>query len=319
MEFATDKVTEGIGQLRRLYMFMASRCYVASRQELLGAGFTRDRIAGWIRNGRLIKLLRGVYSYGRDVETRAAVWRAGLVAAGRGSALTGRSACEVWGFVEARHRLPRVVVVAVGRGETRTLRGQSPSLRQTTFKFVRRQFGPGDIRVRNGLTLVSPVIALMDFAADASEGAVRFAFLEACRLGLFRRRDVDDCFRRIAGRPGAAKLRPLLALWVPELARIRSVFEGTFLVAWIEGGYPMPKVNERVFGYEVDLYWPEHGAVLELDGGTYHSDPAQRAIDAAKQKALEERGLTVLRITYSEFEANPVAAMKRVLQHLESK
>lgn len=316
METATLEIGTMVGQLRRLYRYMATRSFVAGRQELLEAGFTRHRIANWIRSGRLVKLLRGVYSYGRDVETHVAVWRAGLVAAGRGSALTGRSACEVWGFVDSGGGLPREVTVAVQSGAARQLRGQSPALKQTVFRFVKRRFKPGEIRIRDGLAIVTPILALMDFAAEASERSIRFAFLEACRLGLFGRRDVDHCFRRIVGHRGAAKLRPLLALWVPELNRIKSVFEGLFLLAWIEGGFPMPQVNEKIFGYEVDLYWAEYGVVLELDGGAFHNNPAQLAIDMKKQRYLEAQGLIVLRMTYEEFHADPAAAMNRVLRSL---
>ncbi len=316
MEIATQETGTKIGQLRLLYAFMVTRSFVAGRQELLEAGFTRHRIANWIRTGRLVKLVRGVYSYGRGVENHRAVWRAGLVAAGRGSALTGQSACEAWGFVETKDQLPRVVTVAVSRGGSRQLRGQSPALAQTVFRLVKRRFQPDEIRIKDGLAVVKPILALLDYAAEASERSVRFAFLEACRLKVFGRADVDDCFRRIVGHRGAGKLRPLLVLWVPELSRIRSVFEGLFLLAWMEAGFPMPKVNERIFGYEVDLFWAEYGVVLELDGGAFHNNPAQRAIDLAKQRDLEAQGLIVLRMTYEEFNADPAAAISRVLHRL---
>lgn len=302
-----------VGQIRRLYACMAPHSFVASRRELLEADFSRDRIANWIRTGRLIKLLRGVYSYGRDVDTRSAVWRAGLVAAGPGSALTGRSACEAWGFVGTGSQIPFFVTVAIARGETRELAGRSPALQRTTFRFVRRRLDPDDFQIKDGLAVVVPIVALMDFASVASEREVRFAFLEACRLKIVSRREVDELFKRIAGRRGAHKVRPLLSLWVPELGRIRSVFEGLFLLAWTEAGHPMPRVNEKLFGFEVDLYWSEYRLVLELDGGGFHNNPARQAIDMAKQRKLEAHDLKVLRISYSEFNKNAAAAMERVL------
>lgn len=296
---------------------MERRSFVACRAELLGAGFTTDRISNWIVNGRLVRLLRGVYSYGRDVESAEAAWRAGLVAAGEGSMLTGSSACELWGIVESKRDVPLVVEVAVARGETRTLPGSSPALRRTEFRFVRRRLQPGDGRTKDGLATVAPVLALRDFAAEASTRDVRFAFLEACRRRLVRRRDIEALHCRITGRPGASRLRPLLALWVPELGRTRSVFEGSFLLACVDGGLPLPEVNVKVGGYEVDCYWPDHGLVVELDGRAYHGDPAQRAIDRMKQKEIESRGLTVLRITYREFEANPKEGIELVRRHLD--
>src|SRR5699024_7826144 len=107
-------------------------------------------------------------------------------------------------------------------------------------------------------------------------------------------------------------LRPYLGLWVPELRRIRSVFEGWFLLVWIERGYPMPEVNVRVFGYEVDFYWPEQRSLLELDGAAFHSDPARQALDREKQLHLEANGLDVRRLGYKAFEADPTGEVDRV-------
>jgi hypothetical protein len=47
-------------RLRRLYRFMESREFVASRHELLEAGFGQSRIDNWLRTGRLIKVVRSV-------------------------------------------------------------------------------------------------------------------------------------------------------------------------------------------------------------------------------------------------------------------
>ncbi|MGK2931633.1 MAG: hypothetical protein ACSLFD_02455 [Solirubrobacterales bacterium] len=56
-----------------------------------------------------------------------------------------------------------------------------------------------------------------------------------------------------------------------------------FLLVWNERRYPMPNVNERVFGHEVDDFWPDRGFVLELDGGAFHGDPVQKKLDREKQ------------------------------------
>ncbi|MBN8870364.1 MAG: DUF559 domain-containing protein [Solirubrobacterales bacterium] len=286
---------------------------------MVEAGFSRSRIDCWLRNGRLIKVVRGVYSYGRDVETREAVWRASLVAAGPGSILTGRSACEAWGIIQARDTVPAQVEVATTTGCTRTLHGASPALRRIRINIRKRQFDRSDVRQKGGVELASPVLALIEFAAEASERGVRFAFLEACRLNLFNRRDVRDCHDRLEGRRGAGKLKPLLALWVPQLGRIRSVLEGRILLGLIECRLPLPEVNVKVGGYEVDFFWQKYGVVLEADGETYHSDPPQRAIDAAKQRDLEQRGLEVMRVTSRQFDRNSDAVLDEVAHKLRSR
>lgn len=303
-------------QVRHLYRFMAPRQFVASRDELTEAGFSASRIEGWLRTGRLVRIVRSVYAYGRDVETPEAVRRAGLLAAGNGAALVGQSSCEGWGIVKPKPGLPARVRVGIDPGRARRVHGASPALRGTTVDVVTREFQPGDVRSKDGLRLTRPALALIDFAADASYRQVRFAFLEACRLGLFDGSDVGYTYDRLFRRRGARKLRPLLALWVPELKRIRSVLEGWFLLVWIERGYEMPKVNERVFGHEVDDFWPDRGFVLELDGDAFHGDPVQKRLDREKQRDLEARGLTVNRLTYKEFQANPEGEADRIARNL---
>ena len=94
------------------------------------------------------------------------------------------------------------------------------------------------------------------------------------------------------------------------------MLEGWFLLVWIERGYPMPKVNERVFGREIDMFWPERSRGLELDGDAFHRDPVQRRLDLEKQHYLEANGLTLDRVTFREFEADPGGVVDRTAAKL---
>lgn len=302
----------------QLHDFMAGRCYVAGRAELVGHGFAPSRIASWQRSGRLIRVLHGVYSYGRDIETRNAAWRAALASAGSDSVLSARSACEAFGMVRTRTSMPALIEVAVGSGSASVKRGLSPALRRTRVKVVRRTFEADEVILRDGLRLTRPVRALIEFAVNRSAIEVKFAFLEACRLGLFVRPDVGGCFRSIAGRRGARKIRPLLALWVPELGRTNSSLEGLFILEWVARDSRMPRVNEKVFGFEVDCYWPEAGLVVELDGGAFHSDPVARKRDELKTRKLEAGGLRVLRFPYGLIRHEPAVAVEQVVGILDS-
>ena len=316
MEVTTRVTGSATDQLRVLYRFMAERDFVAAKDELIANGFSDSRIKNWVRSGRLITIVRSVYSYGRDVRDLNAVWRAGLLAAGPGSALTGRSACESLDIVKAKPGLPRVVEVGSPTGQARQFKGLSPALRNTVVKVVRRGFESGDLQISNGLVIARAAVALTDFAANASAREVRFAFLEACRLKHFGEPDLQYCYAHLAHRRGARKLRPFLRLWVPELGRTKSVYEGWFLLVWIERGYPIPKVNAKVFGVEVDIYCPERRFALELDGHAFHSDPAQKAIDRAKQQHLESRGLEVERLPYRVFERKPAGEVDRIAREM---
>ena len=301
---------------------MSRRSFVAHRDELVTAGFPGRQINGWIGNGRLIRILPSTYAFGRDVETRDAAWRAATLAAGEGAALIARSACEKWGVVRSPEGIPKRIQVGSPVGQSRRLHGKSRALRAVEFTVAKRSFEPGEINRKDGIPLVNPLLALGEFAAGESDREVRFAFLEACRLGLFGRSDLERCHLNLAGRRGATKLRPYLALWVPELSRVRSVLEGWILLVWHarmlaepQLNLAMPQVNVKVFGVEVDFYWPEFGLILEADGDAFHSDPVQKQIDLEKQRHLEAHGLVVLRTTFREFALDPDGVVDRVLTH----
>ena len=194
----------------RLSRFMARQDFIAHRDELIAEGFSPSQIKNWVRSGRLVTIIRSVFAYGRDIETRSALWRAALLAAGPGSALTGRSACEALGLVRTWPGMPAVVEVASPAGQARRFRGMSPNLRNTTVSVVRRNFEPGDVLTLEGISTVKPALALIDFAGDASRRAVWFAFLEACRLFHFGPEDARFLSARMSNRAGAGKMRPLV-------------------------------------------------------------------------------------------------------------
>lgn len=313
----TTKVkTSAPDETDRLRRFMAMRRFVASRQELLHEGFSGSRIKNWIRSKRLVRLFQGVYSFGRDIETRESAWGAALLIAGPDAALTGRSALELWGAVKPRRTIPSEIRVTTPAERRGTHRGLSPALKNTLVRVVKRPFQPGDVRRKDGLPVLRPPLALIEFAGSASKSDVTFAFLELCRLRLFGKSDVAFCFSRMVNRPGALRLKPLLGLWAPELNRIRSVFEGLFLLAWLKRGLRMPKVNVKVFGWEVDFFWPWAGVLLELDGDAFHSDPIARARDLEKTRFLESKGLRVIRITWKEFMADPEGVVERIAREI---
>ncbi len=310
--------TTGLSELDRARRYMARQDWLASRQELLSLGIPRSRIESWLCTERLLPVLAGVYSYGRAVETRTAAFRSALLAAGPDAALTGSSACEQLGIVRTGRWIPARVDVASRRVKATVLRGRSPGMPGTSVRVVRRDFGPDDWLRSDGLTVARAAWALLDLAAEADPVAVKFAFLEACRLGHFKRHDVDYCFPRMAGRRGATKLRPLLAGWVPELGRIKSPLEGLFVLAWPATGRPMPLINWKVSGYEVDALWEKERLIVEFDGQAYHSDPVARARDAAKDAWLRSQGYTVLRFTYRQMMEDPEWVVGEIIRALKA-
>lgn len=212
---AGEQITEDSATDRRehLHRFMVMHQFTAHRSELIAEGFSSSQVKNWVRSGRLITLFRSVFTYGRDVETREWLWRAAVLAAGPGSALVGRSACEALGIARPRGDIPRVVDVGSPTGQARRFKGLTPALRGTEIRVVRREFEPGDIMTVDGVRTVKAAFALIGFAGEASERELYFAFLEASRLLMIGPEDAGLLLARMFHRQGARKLRPLLTLW----------------------------------------------------------------------------------------------------------
>jgi very-short-patch-repair endonuclease len=84
-------------------------------------------------------------------------------------------------------------------------------------------------------------------------------------------------------------------------------------------GLPEPLTNHRIGGWEADLYWPEHGLVVEIDGYSAHSSPWAFERDRRKDAALAERGLTVQRFSANAVRdelAGTVSWIARALERL---
>ncbi len=99
---------------------------------------------------------------------------------------------------------------------------------------------------------------------------------------------------------------------VPHLSvtkRSRSDLELLFLGLCEEHGLPRPLVNQRVHGYLVDFYWPEHRLVVETDSWTYHRGSVAFEDDRARDLALRARGIEVRRYTGDQIETGPAAVV----------
>ena len=73
-----------------------------------------------------------------------------------------------------------------------------------------------------------------------------------------------------------------------------------------QAGVPLPEVNVRIHGWEVDFLWRAEAVVVEVDGWGNHRTPAQLRRDRRKDQALRVHGLRVLR--YSDEQVTREAA-----------
>ena len=77
------------------------------------------------------------------------------------------------------------------------------------------------------------------------------------------------------------------------LGRARSDAETRALEVLALDGRPLPELNRVIAGREVDLSWPAHRLIVEIDGPQFHLDPAE---DDRRQAPWVRAGWTVHRL-----------------------
>ena len=236
---------------------------MVSVAQLRDAGLTRGQIEHRVRTGWLVPFWRGVYRVGQIVPPLGP--EAAALLACPGAVLGYFSAAAIWGFGA---RPDSVHVIAAGKRRNR--RG----LIAHRGSVERR-----DVRRRQNLALTSPYRTLVDLRGHASAKAFRHAVWEAS-------------YRRLVTNAQAAQLlgeRP---------APSRNEGERVLLRLLRQAGLPEPLTNQRLHGWEVDLYWPDRNVVVELDGEDGHAEDHALGMvrDRRKDQTLRAHGVDVVRV-----------------------
>jgi Protein of unknown function (DUF559) len=99
-----------------------------------------------------------------------------------------------------------------------------------------------------------------------------------------------------------------LAKLVSAAAPTRSRLERDFRRLLHEHGLPQPISNGFVYGYEVDLHWPEHRLIAELDGWLYHGHRRAFETDRERDLVLATHGWRTVRLTAAQLDRRAIVA-----------
>jgi hypothetical protein len=261
-----------------------------TRSQLRRVGFSSREIDGMVERGLLHRMHRGVYAFGARSPAPEARWAAALLAAGRRSALSHTTAATVYGQLPVRDVI-EVTAPKPRRGDER-LRVHE---RRTT-----------DVTQTRGLRVTTPAQTLLDLAAIGwpidrmthDMAAASIVSLDDLRTFAHNRR----------GEPGAIALRSALAL-----PHTRSNWEREFL-RWIKSlpDIPQPILNDSIDHLTVDVHWPGHGLVIELDTDQTHGTAwAQRNDEERDAWLRQQRAKEVWRINRETWDRHALAAQLR--------
>ncbi|MEO8093283.1 MAG: DUF559 domain-containing protein [bacterium] len=266
--------------------------WVVARRQLLGVGLGVDAIDHRLVSGRLHRLHRGVYAYGRaDVSARGR-WLAGVLACGEGALLSHQSAGALYGIVAAGRPVHVLSVHHASRADRLIAHHRT------------RAVDPHDRARRDGIPVTSVARTLVDLATVLDPMALRRCFEEADRVGIVALAEVAAACTRTRGRRGTGVLRALVAEAAAP-SHTRSRLEAAFLGLCREHGLPPPEVNTSVAGLEVDMLWRQRSLVAELDGWEYHRARGAFESDRRRDARLAVAGYRVYRLTWRRLEREP--------------
>jgi very-short-patch-repair endonuclease len=249
-------------------------------RQLQGCGVSSSVAGRWRSDGKLHPIHVGVYALGHPSVPIEGRLVAALIHAGPDAVLSYTTAAWWWELI--KDEPSTIDVSAPGYSSSTTcVRVHHPRHREAT---THRRF-----------PITTVPRTLLDLAASTTLNRVRVALAQADYRRILDVAAVESILGQ--GRSGSAKLRRALEHHQPRLALTRSGLEIAFFSLCEAARLPVPEVNARVDGWEVDVLWREHRLAVEVDGGRNHSTRGQIERDRRKELHLRAGGFQVIRYT----------------------
>lgn len=265
---------------------LASQLGVVARRQLLALGWREGQIDGALRRRAIEAVHRGIYRVTGGGVPSAQGAMAAVLALGAGARVSGAGVLA-WHGVDG---FPRDAVGPVLVAP--------PSRPRRTPVAWRRDHGPADDGVRLGPIPATTVArALTELAADRDERRWLATF-DVCRWRrLATTQSVLEVAERLGRRHGGA--RHVVALRDRGLLEQDSPGERRMASALADAGFGPGDVLWQIQltpRHRVDALLPAHRLVVEYDGRDFHTDPRDRAADAARDRDLAALGYGVARV-----------------------
>jgi very-short-patch-repair endonuclease len=173
--------------------------------------------------------------------------------------------------------------------------------------------------IERGIPVTTVPRTILDLAGDSSADVVEHALRESEFLRLHDRLSLPDLLARYPGRRGARNVRISLARRAETPGRSRGWLEERFLPFLRGRRLPPPRLNAWIEAgekwFEVDCYWPDSRAIVELDGFAAHGTRIAFREDRARDRRLRVAGYGVIRIASEQLddEADSIAADLKAL------
>jgi very-short-patch-repair endonuclease len=278
---------------------------VVSRRQLTALGIGAGAVEHRLVKGLLhhVPRHRGVFFVGHAAKGPRTMYWAAHLAIGPESVISHRSAAALHGVRASNSAYVELTV-------------PGPSRRRAAIRVHRTTWLPdADVTTIDGLPVTTLERTLLDVGAVVDLRGVERAFDQAVVLGRVDMLELGRVLHEGAARPGAAKLRVVLARDAAGTTVTENGLEELLLAIIRRAGLPEPICQHPVLTYRADFCWPRGRLVVEADGPS-HDTPSGRAHDAHRDAELARAGWRVLRFPKREILGDPAyvaAALGRAL------
>jgi very-short-patch-repair endonuclease len=278
-------------------------------------GLTDDAILRWLRDRRIRRVKRGVYALSRTVLGEQGRLAAALLACGRGTVVSHRSAAFLLGIGD---RSPKVVdLITPGQGGRKI-----DGVRVHDVPY------PVDSELvrAHGIPCTSIPRTIVDLAGVYGEPQMREVFAQTAALKRLDLKAIEAVLDGGPKRRGAPCLRRVIEDWRPVTEKtnfkdVRSLFEAKLLPLIAAANLPMPQVNTLVHApeetFEVDLLWPAERFIVEADSRLHHGTDLAFERDRHRDRELLAIDHHVLRVTWREAEREPEKILAVIRSELD--
>jgi hypothetical protein len=272
---------------------------VVGRWQLVDIGLSVRAVEHRVAMGRLHSVARGVYAVGHGRISQLGRWMAAVLASGRGTVLSHRSAAALLGI---RGTAGGPVDVTVPH-------------RSTSSDRIRRHLAvlPDDeVTVHEGIAVTTATRTIFDLAAASSVDRVEHDIRQVEYLRLYDRLSLLDLVERYPGRRGLRRVRAALTrLEALPAGRTRGRLEERFLPFLRRYGLPRPRLNDWIMvggeRFQVDCHWPGVLQIVELDSWEAHGTRSAFRDDRARDRILGTAGYSVTRVSWAQLDDEPEA------------
>jgi hypothetical protein len=255
-----------------------------------------------VRRGQLHRLHQGVYAVGHRKVRLEGEFLAAVKACGAGAVLSHYSAGALWGIVEWDERHPEV-----------TVKDTTPRIHEAIRVHRTSTLDPSDVRRHRRIPATSPTRTALDLCSQLADRPARRAIRQALSTELLNPRDLLRILEVQARRPGAKRLRRIVAAGV---APTRSELEDVVLELILAAGLGRPDVNVPIVleGRRLvpDFRWPDRRLIVEADGRAWHDNKLAREDDAERQALLEAHGERVVRVSWEQAVSRAAQTIRRL-------